>query len=251
MSTKLTQSEGVRYLKQLQLPEIGDTGQKRLKESSVLIIGAGGLGSPVSLYLAAAGVGRLGLVDSDKVELGNLQRQVIHSNGTIGELKTRSAAEALKSLNSEIAVEEFPSRFTSQNASEIAVDYQLVVDCTDNLSTRLLINRVCVEQQKPMIHGAVYRYEGQVSVFDSRIGPCYQCLYPKMPDETLIPDPATNGLLATSPGVVGTLMANETLKYILGIGTLLIGRLLMVDLFSTHFQELHLQKNPHCPVCSQ
>jgi adenylyltransferase/sulfurtransferase len=250
MSSELTQPERIRYLKQLQLPEIGETGQKRLKGASVLIIGAGGLGSPVSLYLAAAGVGRLGLVDSDKVELSNLQRQVIHSTETVGELKTRSAAELLRSLNPEIFVEEKHLRLSSVNANEIVADYQVLVDCTDNLSTRLLINRACVDQQKPMIHGAVYRYEGQVSVFDSRSGPCYQCLFQKMPDETQIPDPATNGLMATSPGVIGTLMANETLKYILGIGTLLIGRLLTVDLFSMHFQELHIQKNPQCPVCS-
>lgn len=251
MSTDLTQSERERYLKQLQLPEIGEAGQKQLKEGSVLIVGAGGLGSPVSLYLAAAGVGRLGIIDSDKVELSNLQRQVIHSTETIGDLKTRSAAEALKSLNPEIVVEEIPSRFTSQNASEIAKKYHVLIDCTDNLPTRLLINQICVEQQKPMVHGAVYKYEGQVSVFDSRVGPCYQCLFPQMPDEKKIPDPAMNGLLATSPGVIGTLMANETLKYILGIGALLTSRLLVIDLLSMHFQELHIQKNSQCPVCSK
>jgi sulfur-carrier protein adenylyltransferase/sulfurtransferase len=251
MIPELTQSEKERYHKHLQLPEVGEAGQLRLKAGSALVLGTGGLGSPVALYLAAAGVGRIGLLDSDKIELSNLQRQVLHSVNTIGELKVKSASGFLKNLNPEILIEEHADRFPNKNADVLIAGYDVVVDCTDNLQTRLLMNRVCVQQHKPMVHGAVYRFEGQVSVFQTPAGPCYQCLYPRLPDEKYIPDPAKNGLLSTTPGVIGTMMANEVLKLLLGIGKPLIGRLLVIDLLSMRFQELHLKKNAQCPVCSQ
>jgi molybdopterin/thiamine biosynthesis adenylyltransferase len=251
MMPELTQLEKERYHKHLQLPEVGEAGQLRLKAGSALIIGTGGLGSPVALYLAAAGVGRIGLLDGDKVELSNLQRQVLHSVKTIGELKVDSASGILRSLNPEILIEEHPYRFSVENAYALIAGYDVVVDCTDNLQTRLLMNRVCVQQHKPMVHGAVYHYEGQVSVFQTPEGPCYQCLYPRLPDEEFIPDPAKNGLLSTTPGVIGTIMANEVLKLISGIGAPLIGRLLVIDLLAMHFQKLHVNKNAQCPVCSQ
>jgi sulfur-carrier protein adenylyltransferase/sulfurtransferase len=251
MIPELTQSEKKRYHKHLQLPEVGEAGQLRLKAGSALVIGTGGLGSPVALYLAAAGVGRIGLLDSDKVELSNLQRQVLHSVNTIGELKVKSASGFLKKLNPEILIEEHAERFPNKNADALIAGYDVVVDCTDNLQTRLLMNRVCVKQHKPMVHGAVYRFEGQVSVFQTPAGPCYQCLYPRLPDEIYIPDPAKNGLLSTTPGVIGMIMANEVLKLLLGIGKPLIGRLLVIDLLSMRFQELHLKKNAQCPICSQ
>ena len=250
MMNELTPSEKIRYLKHLQLPEVNEPGQLRLKAASALIIGTGGLGSPVALYLAAAGVGRIGLLDGDRVELSNLQRQVLHSTKTIGELKVNSAASILRNLNPEIQIDEHPYRLLDSNASDLIAGYDVIVDGTDNLPTRVLMNRICVEQQKPMVHGAVYRFEGQVSVFDASRGPCYQCLYPRLPDEKFIPDPAKNGLLSTTPGVIGTIMANEVLKLILGIGTPLIGRMLVVDLLAMHFQELHIKKNDQCPVCS-
>lgn len=251
MMPELTPSEKERYLKHLQLIEVGVTGQLRLKAGSVLVIGTGGLGSPVALYLAAAGIGRIGLLDGDRVELSNLQRQVLHSDQTIGELKVKSASGILKDLNPEILIEEHPVRFSEENAAELIAGYDVVVDCTDNLKTRLLMNRVCVRQHKPMVHGAVFRFEGQVSVFHAPAGPCYQCLYPILPDEEYIPDPAKNGLLSTTPGVIGTIMANEVLKLILGIGKPLIGRLLVINLLGMHLQELHIRKNGQCPVCSQ
>ncbi len=250
MPTQLTQLEKERYLKHLQLPEVGEEGQKRLKAASVLLVGTGGLGSPAGLYLAAAGVGRIGLVDGDRVELSNLQRQVIHSTQKIGMLKVESGGEVLGNLNPTIQIEKIPSRFTEANAAEVASTYDVLLDCTDNIQTRLIINKVCVQQKKPMVHGAVFRYEGQVSVFDAKAGPCYRCLYPQIPDDGVLLNPALHGLLATTPGVVGLIMATETLKMILGIGEPLIGRLLIIDLLSVRFHELHIKKDPNCPECS-
>ncbi len=251
MNSNLTQNEKERYKKNLLLPEIGEQGQLRLKNGSALIVGVGGLGSPAALYLAAAGVGRIGLVDGDRLELSNLQRQVLHATHSINQLKVNSGAVALTALNPEISIEQHPVRLTEENAYELFSGYDVIVDCTDNLSTRLLMNQTCVLLRKPMVHGAIYRYEGQVSVFQATVGPCYQCLFPQPPDEKYIPDPTKNGLLSTTPGVVGTIMANEVLKLILGIGNPLIGRLLVIDLLAIQFQELHLKKNNKCPICAQ
>lgn len=250
MSFELSPNEIERYHKHLQLPDVGETGQLKLKAASVLIVGVGGLGSPAAFYLTAAGIGRIGLVDGDRVELSNLQRQILHSVQTLGQAKTTSGSDALLRLNPDIQVEGHALRLTGENADELFQHYDIIMDCTDNFSTRLLINRICVAQGKPMIHGAVYKYEGQVSVFHSPNGPCYQCLYPNQPAKGSIPDPAKTGLLSTTPGVIGVLMANEVLKIVLGIGHTLQGRLLLVDLLTMRFQEVKLKKNPKCLVCA-
>jgi adenylyltransferase/sulfurtransferase len=250
MNLTLSQTELSRYLKHVQLPEVGKEGQLRLKSCSALIIGVGGLGSPVGMYLAAAGVGKIGLMDGDKVDLTNLHRQVIHSSATIGELKVDSGAERLSALNPEICIERYPSVATEQNAKEIFPGYDVVIDCTDNLTTRLLMNRTCVLLHLPMVHGAVYGFEGQVGIFYSPEGPCYQCLYHEIPDEKFIPDPKSSGLLSSTPGVAGTIMATEVLKLLLGIGNILIGKLLVFDLLTMDFHKLKISRNAKCPVCS-
>lgn len=245
----LSSSEVDRYNKHLQLPEIGVQGQLKLKAASVLVVGVGGLGSPAALYLAAAGVGKLGLVDDDRVALSNLQRQVLHSVRTVGETKTSSGAKMLQYLNPEIEVKQYAHRLTGDNAAFLTKEYDIVLDCTDNYPTRLVINRVCVAQHKPMVHGAVLKFEGQVSVFHNPSGPCYACLYPQKPAEETIPDPLINGLIATAPGVIGVLQANEVIKLLVGIGKPLAGRLLLVDLLEMQFKEIKVNRNPQCPVC--
>ncbi len=249
MTGSLTPNELERYQKHLQLPEVGIKGQLKLKAASVLVVGVGGLGSPAALYLAAAGVGRIGLVDDDRVVLSNLQRQVLHSVQTLGETKTSSGAGVLQDLNPEIDVIQYTQPLTGANAAGLIQKYDIVLDCTDNYPTRLVINRVSVAQHKPMVHGAVFRYEGQVSVFFSPAGPCYTCLYPQKPAEEVIPDPATNGLIATAPGVIGVIQANEVIKLLVGIGRPLIGRLLLVDLLDMQIKEIKVKRNPHCPDC--
>jgi adenylyltransferase/sulfurtransferase len=251
MTNDLSESEKIRYQKHLLLPEVGEAGQLRLKNSSVLLVGVGGLGSPAALYLAAAGVGHIGLLDGDKVELSNLQRQVLHAVAAIGQQKVASGEHALHALNPEIRITQYPFRLSDENAAELIGSYDVILDCTDNLATRLVINRFCVQLHRPMVHGAVYRFEGQAAVFDADRGPCYQCLFPQLPDEKVIPDPAKNGLLATTPGIIGTIMAAETLKLLLGIGSSLAGRLLVLDSLSMHFQELRLVRNKKCPVCAK
>lgn len=231
------------------LPEIGVEGQVKLKNSSVLVVGAGGLGSPVLLYLAAAGVGKIGIVDGDTVSLTNLQRQVIHSNSTCGELKVVSARGRLRELNPEIMVVPFPEYLSNENADRIIRNFNVVVDCTDNLETRFLANEMCVRNSIPLVYGAVFRYEGQVSVFHASMGPCFRCMYPIMPDHRSIPDPADNGLLGTIPGVIGLIQANEVIKLLLGIGESLIGSLVLFDGYSTTFKTIHIKKLLNCPVC--
>lgn len=248
---RITNSELQRYQKQLLLPEIGEDGQLRLKQASVLVVGAGGLGSPVLLYLAAAGVGHIGIVDSDLLELSNLQRQVIHETPGLGIRKVESALSRLRKLNPEVEIDIHEERYTEMNADLLAEGREGIVDCTDNMETRFLINSTCYKLGIPFIFGAVYRYEGEVSVFDARHGPCFRCMYPVVPDLKAVPDPAANGLLGTVPGLIGMLQATEMLKVILGIGEPLYGRLLLYDALSVSFRTVKVAKNPQCPVCGK
>ena len=223
----LTREEILRYSRHLLIPEVGLDGQRKLKAASVLVIGTGGLGSPVSLYLAAAGVGRIGLVDYDVVDASNLQRQVIHGTSGIGTLKVESARRRMLDLNPDIQVEIFNEPFTSQNAMQIAEPYDLIIDGTDNFPTRYLTNDLCVLTGKPNVYGSIYRFDGQVSVFDARRGPCYRCLFPEPPPPGLVPSCAEGGVLGVLPGTIGTLQATEAIKLLLGIGEPLIGKLLL------------------------
>ena len=245
----LTESELLRYRKQIQLPEIGKDGQLKLKQSTVLVVGAGGLGSPVLLYLAAAGVGHISIIDGDLVTLSNLQRQVVHDSANVGMKKVDSAAQRLRELNPEIKVEVHPNHLSENNAEKMMSGKTVVVDCTDNLETRFLINSTCVKVGIPFVYGAVFRYEGQVSIFDAKRGPCLRCMYPVIPAEGSVPKPDENGLLATVPGIIGLLQATEVLKLIVGIGEPLIGRMLLLDSFSGVFKTVRLSKIPGCPVC--
>ncbi len=246
---ELTNDEISRYSRHLIMPEVGLEGQKKLKSASVLCIGAGGLGSPLALYLAAAGVGKIGILDFDVVDFSNLQRQVIHSESTIGELKVDSAKKRLLELNSDIEIQTYNERFTSDNAMEIVKDYDIVVDGTDNFATRYLTNDVCVLLGKPNVYGSIFRFEGQVSVFDAERGPCYRCLYPEPPPPGLVPSCAEGGVLGVLPGIIGTLQASEVVKLILGKGNPLIGRLLFLDVLEMEPRMLKLLKNPECPIC--
>ncbi len=246
---QLTHEEILRYSRHLLIPEVGLDGQRKLKASSALIIGAGGLGSPVALYLAAAGVGRLGLVDYDVVESSNLQRQVIHGTSTIGKLKVDSACEKLVNLNPDIQIDIYNEPFTSANAMRIAKGYDILIDGTDNFPTRYLTNDVCVFLGKPNIYGSIYRFDGQVSVFHAAKGPCYRCLFPEPPPPGLVPSCAEGGVLGVLPGVIGTLQATEALKVLLGIGDPLIGKLLLYNALDMSFDFVTLKKNPKCRVC--
>lgn len=248
---ELTRSEFQRYSRQLLLPEIGLQGQERLKASSILIVGAGGLGSPVSMYLAAAGVGRIGLVDHDVVELTNLQRQIIHGTSRIGERKVLSAQDRLSDINPEVEVVVFDEPFTSENAEQISKPFDLLIDASDNFPTRYLINDLCVLTGKANVSGSVSRFDGQVSVFWAEKGPCYRCLFPDPPPAGLIPSCAEGGVLGLLPGTIGTLQATEAIKLLLGIGTPLIGTLLIYDALDMRFEMVKLKKNPECRVCSQ
>jgi sulfur-carrier protein adenylyltransferase/sulfurtransferase len=231
------------------MPEVGMDGQKKLKAARVLCIGAGGLGSPLALYLAAAGVGTLGLVDSDVVDSSNLQRQVIHSTGDIGRSKLDSAEEKLTGLNPYIKVVKYNTMLSSANALEIFKDFDIIVDGTDNFPTRYLVNDACVISGKPNVYGSIFRFEGQASVFATKDGPCYRCLYPEPPPPGLVPSCAEGGVLGILPGLVGVIQATEAIKLILGNGEPLIGRLLLVDALGMHFRELKLRKSADCPVC--
>jgi adenylyltransferase/sulfurtransferase len=245
----LTRDEILRYSRHLLIPEVGLEGQRKLKGSSALVIGTGGLGSPVSLYLAAAGVGRLGLVDYDVVDSSNLQRQVIHGTSTIGELKVESARRRLLDLNPDVEVEVYNEPFTSDNAMRIAANYDILIDGTDNFPARYLTNDVSVFLGKPVIYGSIFRFDGQVSVFDARQGPCYRCLFPEPPPPGLVPSCAEGGVLGVLPGTIGTLQATEALKVLLGIGQPLIGKLLLYNALDMTFDFVKLKKNPHCRVC--
>lgn len=240
-----------RYGRHLIMPEVGMEGQKKLKSARVLIVGAGGLGSPLCLYLAAAGIGRIGLLDFDRVEQSNLQRQVIYSVRDVGRPKLEAAKDRILELNPNIQVENHEVRLTSQNALDIIKNYDLVVDGTDNFPTRYLVNDACVLLGKPNVYGSIFRFEGQISVFDAKRGPCYRCLYPQPPPPGLVPSCAEGGVLGILPGVVGTLQAVETIKIILGKGDSLVGRLLLFDALRMSFKELQLQKDPQCPICGK
>jgi len=247
--TGLPPAELVRYGRHLALPQVGIEGQKRLKAASVIVVGTGGLGSPIALYLAAAGVGRIGLVDFDVVDASNLQRQIIHSDRAVGTPKVESAAARLRDLNPTIAVDPYPVPLTRHNALEILAGYDLILDGTDNFPTRYLLNDAAVMLGKRLVYGSVYRFEGQVSVFGAPDGPCYRCLLPEPPPPHLVPSCAEAGVLGILPGTIGTLQATEAIKLILGIGEPLIGRLLLYDALDMSFETIKLSKRPNCPVC--
>ncbi len=246
---ELTTDDLSRYSRHLILPEVGIEGQQKLKAARVLCVGTGGLGSPLAFYLAAAGIGTLGLVDFDVVDASNLQRQIIHSTKDIGRKKLDSAEEKLLALNPALNVVKHDTMLSSANALEILKDYDVVADGTDNFPTRYLVNDACVLLGKPNAYGSIFRFEGQASVFATEEGPCYRCLYPEPPPPGLVPSCAEGGVLGILPGLVGVIQATEVIKLILGKGTPLIGRLLLVDALSMRFRELKLRKNPECPVC--
>src|SRR5580698_4410261 len=245
----LSKEEILRYSRHLIIPEVGIEGQQKLKAAKVLLIGAGGLGAPLGLYLAAAGVGRIGLVDFDVVDFTNLQRQVIHSTADVGRNKIDSAAEKMKGINPNVTIVKHEVALTSENALDILKDYDIVVDGTDNFPTRYLVNDACVLLGKPNVYGSIFRFEGQATVFAYECGPCYRCLYPEPPPPGLVPSCAEGGVLGILPGVIGLIQATETVKLILGIGQTLVGRLLLYDALGMKFRELKLRKNPECPVC--
>lgn len=249
MLSELSHEEILRYSRHLLIPEVGLEGQRKLKNSSALIIGTGGLGSPVSLYLAAAGIGRLGLVDYDVVDSSNLQRQVIHGTSTVGKLKVESARLKLLDLNPDIQVDVYNEPYTSENALPIAKDYDIILDGTDNFPTRYLTNDVAVFLGKPNVYASIYRFDGQVSVFYAKEGPCYRCLFPEPPPPGLVPSCAEGGVLGVLPGTIGTLQATEALKVLLGIGEPLIGKLLLYNALDMSFDFVKLKKNPNCRVC--
>ena len=247
----LTNDEILRYSRHLIMPEVGMEGQQKLKAARVLCIGAGGLGSPLALYLAAAGVGTLGIVDFDVVDYTNLQRQIIHSTADVGRKKLDSAAEKLKAINPFLNIRKFETRLSSDNALELFRDFEIIADGTDNFPTRYLVNDACVLTGKPNVYGSIFRFEGQASVFAMKEGPCYRCLYPEPPPPGLVPSCAEGGVLGILPGLVGVIQATEAIKLILGKGDPLIGRLLLVDALGMKFRELKLRKNPDCPVCGK
>ncbi|QRO00579.1 molybdopterin-synthase adenylyltransferase MoeB [Archangium violaceum] len=246
----LTPAQKERYRRHLILPEVGEEGQARLLKSRVLLLGAGGLGSPAALYLAAAGVGTLGIVDADVVDLSNLQRQVLHTHERAGQPKVESARATLEALNPDVKVVPFHERLTSDNVLRILEGFDLVLDGGDNFPTRYLLNDACVIQGKPNLHGSIFRFEGQVTTFVPGQGPCYRCLYPSPPPPELAPSCAEAGVLGVLPGIIGLFQANEALKLLLGVGEPLVGRLLTFDALGTRFQELKLRRDPKCPVCA-
>ncbi len=247
----LSREEILRYSRHLIMPEVGMEGQLRLKRARVLCVGSGGLGAPLALYLAAAGVGRLGLVDFDRVDFTNLQRQVLYGTSDVGRPKLEVARQRLADLNPEVEIVPYETRLTSENALEILEPWDIVVDGTDNFPTRYLVNDACVLLGKPNVYGSIFRFEGQVSVFGMPEGPCYRCLYPEPPPPGLVPSCAEGGVLGVLPGIIGSLQAMEVLKLILGIGQPLVGRLLLFDALAMRFRELRLRRNPDCPVCGE
>ncbi|MGB8540216.1 MAG: molybdopterin-synthase adenylyltransferase MoeB [Candidatus Acidiferrales bacterium] len=247
----LSKEEVMRYSRHLIMPEVGMDGQLKLKQAKVLCIGTGGLGAPLGLYLAAAGVGRIGLVDFDSVDLTNLQRQILFGTSDIGRPKIEAAAERLRNLNPDIQIDQFETRLTSENALDILKNYDIVVDGTDNFPTRYLVNDACVILGKPNVYGSIFRFEGQITIFGAPGGPCYRCLYPEPPPPGLVPSCAEGGVLGVLPGIVGAIQAADTLKLIIGKGEPLIGRLLLFDALAMRFRELKLRKNPECPVCGE
>ena len=247
----LSKEEVLRYSRHLIMPEVGMEGQLKLKKAKVLLIGSGGLGAPLGLYLAAAGVGRMGLVDFDTVDFTNLQRQVTFGTSDVGRKKLEAAKERLSNLNPEIRIDTYETRLSSENALEIIREYDIVADGTDNFPTRYLVNDACVLMGKPNVYGSIFRFEGQASIFGYPAGPCYRCLYPEPPPPGLVPSCAEGGVLGVLPGIMGCIQAMETLKLILGNGQPLIGRLLLFDALRMRFRELRLHKNPDCPMCGE
>jgi sulfur-carrier protein adenylyltransferase/sulfurtransferase len=247
----LNNDEILRYSRHLIMPEVGMDGQQKLKAARVLCIGAGGLGSPLVLYLTAAGVGTLGIVDFDVVDYTNLQRQIVHTTADVGRKKLDSAAEKLKAINPFVNVRKFETRLSSANALDLFREFDIVADGTDNFPTRYLVNDACVLTGKPNVYGSIFRFEGQASVFATEQGPCYRCLYPEPPPPGLVPSCAEGGVLGILPGLVGVIQATEVIKLILGKGDSLIGRLLLVDALAMKFRELKLRKNPDCPACGR
>ena len=250
-AAELTNEEILRYSRHLILPEVNLDGQKKLKAAKILCIGAGGLGSPLLMYLAAAGVGTIGIVDFDTVDQSNLQRQIIHGAKDVGRLKMQSATETLKDINPNIEIIGYQEAFTAENAMLIVQNFDMVVDGTDNFATRYLTNDVCVLLGKPNVYGSIFRFEGQASVFWAEHGPCYRCLYPEPPPPGMVPSCAEGGVLGVLPGIVGCIQANEAIKLILGIGNPLIGRLLTFNALKMQFRELRLRKDPTCPICGE
>ena len=248
-TSELTREELIRYSRHILLPQVGEEGQRTLKKSRVLLIGAGGLGSPVALYLSAAGVGTLGLVDFDSVDLSNLQRQILHGSSGIGSPKIDSARDRLRDINPSVHVEAYETRLTAGNALDIARDYDLVIDGTDNFATRYLVNDTSVLLGIPNVYGSVYRFEGQASVFGAPNGPCYRCLFREPPPPDLIPSCAEAGVLGVVPGLVGTIQATEAIKLLLGLGETLVGRLLLFDAMTMAFRTLEIRRDPECPAC--
>ncbi|MGH7741945.1 MAG: molybdopterin-synthase adenylyltransferase MoeB [Candidatus Eiseniibacteriota bacterium] len=246
-----SREELLRYGRHLVLPQFGLEGQHKLKRSSVLLVGAGGLGSPLALYLAAAGVGRLGLVDFDRVDVSNLQRQVLYGTSDIGRPKLEAAGSRLADLNPFVSIETHEGALTRDNALEILSRYDVIADGTDNFPTRYLVNDACVMLGKPNVHGSIFRFEGQASVFDARVGPCYRCLYPEPPPPGLVPSCAEGGVLGVLPGLIGMIQGIECIKLLLGLGEPLIGRLVLFDALAMRFRELTLRKDPACPMCGE
>jgi len=245
----LNNEEILRYSRHLIMPEVGMEGQLKLKQAKVLCIGAGGLGSPLALYLGAAGVGTLGIVDFDVVDFTNLQRQIIHGTSDVGRKKLDSAADTLHEINPNVEIRKFDTRLSSANALELFREFDIIADGTDNFPTRYLVNDACVLTGKPNVYGSIFRFEGQASIFATKEGPCYRCLYSEPPPPGLVPSCAEGGVLGILPGLVGLIQATETIKLILGSGEPLIGRLLLVDALAMRFRELKLRKNPDCPAC--
>ncbi len=247
----LTPAQERRYSRQLLIPEIGEKGQRRLLDSNVLLIGAGGLGSPAALYLTASGIGTIGLVDDDVVDESNLQRQVLHTADRVGLPKTESARITLNALNPETRIVEHRERLSAQNVDRLIAGYDVIVDGTDNFDTRYVLNDAAVRQRKPVVHGSIYRWDGQVTTFIPFEGPCYRCMYPTQPPDELAPACAVAGVLGVLPGIVGLLQANEVFKLLLGVGEPLAGRLLMFDAMSTAFEEVRIWRDPSCPACGE
>jgi adenylyltransferase/sulfurtransferase len=247
----LTREEILRYSRHLIMPEVGIEGQQKLKDAGILLIGAGGLGSPLGLYLAAAGVGRLGLVDFDAVDFTNLQRQIIHRTEDVGRLKVESAQERIRSINPEVRVAAFNTKLSRENITDLIADYDVVIDGTDNFPTRYLVNDACVFQKKPNVYGSIFRFDGQATVFAPFQGPCYRCLYPEPPPPGMVPSCAEGGVLGVLPGIIGVIQATEAIKLIIGKGEPLIGRLLLYNALKMEFREVRLKRDPRCPVCGE
>jgi len=247
----MTDAQAKRYSRHVLVPEVGEAGQFKLLDSKVLLIGAGGLGSPSAYYLAAAGVGTLGIIDADVVEESNLQRQILHNTSRIGQYKAESAKQTLEQLNPDVKVVTYLERLDETNVSQIIADYDVIVDGTDNFPTRYLLNDAALIQRKPVVHGSVFRFEGQLTIFKPYEGPCYRCLFPEPPPPALAPSCAEAGVLGVLPGIIGLLQATETIKLLLGIGDPLVGRLMTYDALAGEFNELKLFRDPNCPACGE